>query len=68
MSVPCDTGIDEGGVEFGDRLVIHFVFPKSVWEIVLDEHIAVFDQLVQDGGAGRRGEGETERLLISIDL
>ncbi len=48
LPVAGDAGVDEAGIESADRLVVHAIFLKGVGEVILDKHIAVHDESVQD--------------------
>ena len=49
-------------------LEIHSVFLKGVWQIVLDEDVAILGQFVQDLHSCFMLERKGQGLLISIDL
>lgn len=68
LAVAGYAGVDKGGIECGDSFVVHFVFLEGVGEVIFDEDVAVFDELMEDGDAGGGGEGEAYGPFVSIDL
>lgn len=68
LAVACDGGIDEFGVEFVDRLIVHAVLGEGSREIVFDEDVALGGEFVEDLDAGGVLEGERERLFVAVGL
>lgn len=52
LPVAGDAGVYEARLDCADGVVVHAVFLEGIGEVILDEHIAVLDELVQDLDAG----------------
>ena len=68
LPVTCDGGVDQTGIDFTERLIVHVIFLERPREIVLDEDIAFCHKLVQNVYPFLMLKGQTKRLLVSVDL
>src|SRR5207237_8683134 len=62
-----DGAVDEPRVQAGERLVAEAEALHGAGAEVLEQHVALADQLFQDGPALGRFQIEREALLVAID-
>ena len=68
LPIAGDARIYQAWINLANGLVIHVIFLQSIGKVILDQYIAVFDELVQDLDTRGLLKGETKRLLVPVDL
>lgn len=67
LAVACYAGVDNAWVDFRDAFVVHVVLLQCAGEVVLDQNIAVFGQLVKNFNTCWGLEGEAYGFLVAVD-
>lgn len=68
LTVAGDGGVDEAGVDFAQRFVIHAVLFQGAGQVVFHENVALGGELVQDLDAFLVLEGQAERFFVAVYL
>jgi hypothetical protein len=68
LAIASDTGIDQLWIYFMKSFVVHAIFGKAAWEVVLHQNITFLCEFVKNLDAGLVLEGQPKGLFIAVDL
>ena len=57
LSISGDTRVNELRVDLAECFIIHAIFPQSTREIILNQHITLSSEFMEDINARRGSEG-----------